>query len=110
MSLSLRELYESSPFSSAQAPYLEALYDRFLDDPASLDPQWRAFFEQLGPGMRAPARIVAAPLAAHRGHRGAAGEPIDAPLIGQAAATEKQAATISTARWTRTSTTGFTTR
>ena len=92
MSHSLRELYESSPFSSAQAPYVEALYDRFLDDPASLDPAWRAFFEQLGPGTPAPARLVAAPVAARRGDRGTAGEPGGAPASSTAAATEKQAA------------------
>ena len=92
MSLSLRELYESSPFSSAQAPYIEALYDRFLDDPALLDPKWRAFFEQLGPATRAPARIVAAPLAARRGQHGVGGPHLAAPPASEAAATEKQAA------------------
>ncbi len=46
---SLRELYESSPFSSAQAPYLEDLHGRFLSDPASVTAEWRQFFEKLGP-------------------------------------------------------------
>ncbi|TFH47536.1 MAG: hypothetical protein E4H01_08115, partial [Lysobacterales bacterium] len=50
MSPSLREQYESSPFSSAQAPYLEALFERFLGDPASVAAEWRAFFERLGTG------------------------------------------------------------
>ena len=63
MSASLRELYESSPFSSAQAPYLEALFERFLDDPASIATEWRAFFEGLGPAARAVARTTAAPAA-----------------------------------------------
>ncbi len=58
MSLSLRELYESSPFSSTQAPYLEALEERFLLDPASLSAEWRQFFERLGPG---PARLAPTP-------------------------------------------------
>ncbi len=48
MSRSLRELYESSPFSSAQAPYLEAQYERFLSDPAAVAPELRTFFGQLG--------------------------------------------------------------
>ena len=38
MSRSLRELYESSPFSSAQAPYVEEQYERYLSDPASRQP------------------------------------------------------------------------
>ncbi|MGQ0383626.1 MAG: 2-oxoglutarate dehydrogenase E1 component [Gammaproteobacteria bacterium] len=48
MSRSLRELIESSPFASSQAPYLEALYEQYLDAPGSLNPRWRQFFEQLG--------------------------------------------------------------
>jgi 2-oxoglutarate dehydrogenase E1 component len=55
MSRSLRELYESSPFSSVQAPYVEDQYERFLDDPASVSPEWRNFFGQVG-GARAAAR------------------------------------------------------
>ena len=56
MSRSLRELYESSPFSSAQAPYLEELYERFQSDPASLTPEWRDFFAQFGTGQRPASR------------------------------------------------------
>ncbi len=56
MSRSLRELYESSPFSSAQAPYLEEQYERFLNDPAILTPEWRDFFGQFGPVARPAAR------------------------------------------------------
>ena len=58
MSPSLRELYESSPFSSAQAPYLEALFERFVDDPASVAVEWRAFFERLGTGPTDTVRLV----------------------------------------------------
>ena len=49
MSRSLRELYESSPFSSAQAPYVEEQYERYLSDPASVSQEWRDFFGQFGP-------------------------------------------------------------
>jgi 2-oxoglutarate dehydrogenase E1 component len=49
MSRSLRELIESSPFASSQAPYLEALYEQFRESPDSLGPAWRRFFEALGP-------------------------------------------------------------
>jgi 2-oxoglutarate dehydrogenase complex dehydrogenase (E1) component-like enzyme len=43
MSRSLRELYASSPFSSAQAPYVEEQFERFLADPSSVSPEWREF-------------------------------------------------------------------
>ena len=60
MSRSLRELYESSPFSSAQAPYVEEQYERFLTDPSSVSQEWREFFGQFGPGVRLPARSTVA--------------------------------------------------
>ena len=60
MSRSLRELYESSPFSSAQAPYLEAQYERFLSDPAAVAPELQTFFGQLGAESRARPRRSAA--------------------------------------------------
>ena len=52
MSRSLRELYESSPFSSAQAPYVEEQYERFLADPSSVSAEWREFFSPFGAGPR----------------------------------------------------------
>jgi 2-oxoglutarate dehydrogenase E1 component len=58
MSPTLRELYESSPFSSAQAPYLEALFERFVDDPASVAVEWRTFFERLGTGATDTVRLL----------------------------------------------------
>ncbi len=60
MSRSLRELYESSPFSSAQAPYLEAQYERFLSDPATVAPQLRTFFGELGAATPAGRRRTVA--------------------------------------------------
>jgi 2-oxoglutarate dehydrogenase E1 component len=48
MSRSLRELYDSSPFSSAQAPYVEEQYERWLADPASVSAEWREFFAPFG--------------------------------------------------------------
>ncbi|MEX2150734.1 MAG: 2-oxoglutarate dehydrogenase E1 component [Steroidobacteraceae bacterium] len=59
MSRSLRELYESSPFSSAQAPFLEAQYERYLGNPADVEPEWRSFFDQLDGGR--PASVSPAP-------------------------------------------------
>jgi 2-oxoglutarate dehydrogenase E1 component len=52
MSRSLRELYESSPFSSSQAPYVEEQYERFQEDPASVSSEWRDFFAPFSGGAR----------------------------------------------------------
>src|ERR671910_420157 len=79
MSRSLRELYESSPFSSAQAPFLEAQYERWLQNPADVEPDWRKFFEQVGGGPETPRRVP----------RPLAGRPT---AIGEAVDGEKQAA------------------
>ena len=54
MSRSLRELYESSPFSSAQASYVEEQYERFQADPSSVSAEWRDFFGPFGTAPRAP--------------------------------------------------------
>ena len=65
MSRSLRELYESSPFSSAQASYVEQQYERYQADPSSVTPEWRDFFGPFGastrPALAMPARSPAAP-------------------------------------------------
>jgi 2-oxoglutarate dehydrogenase E1 component len=60
MSRSLRELYDSSPFSSAQAAYVEERYERFLEDPASVGADWREFFGQVGGGTLPRARATPA--------------------------------------------------
>jgi 2-oxoglutarate dehydrogenase E1 component len=79
MSRSLRELYESSPFSSAQAPFLEAQYERYLRNPADVEPEWRRFFDDLGGGR--PASVPTTP------RRRAPPSSVQAPAAG-----EKQAA------------------
>ncbi|WP_028006998.1 2-oxoglutarate dehydrogenase E1 component [Solimonas flava] len=35
---------ESSSINGANAPYVEAFYEQFLEDPESVDPSWRAYF------------------------------------------------------------------
>jgi 2-oxoglutarate dehydrogenase E1 component len=43
----LRTWWRSSPLAVANAPYLEQLYDRYLEDPSTLDPRWRSWFDSL---------------------------------------------------------------
>jgi 2-oxoglutarate dehydrogenase E1 component len=42
---------ESSPFYGGNAAFLEELYERFLQDPESLTPQWREYFQKLKAGL-----------------------------------------------------------
>ncbi len=53
MSESLSDQYATTPLSGGNAPFVESLYEQFLADPASVDPQWREYFERL---RGAPAR------------------------------------------------------
>src|SRR3546814_5180109 len=39
-----QSVIESSSINGANAPYVEAYYEQFLDDPESIDPSWRAYF------------------------------------------------------------------
>lgn len=54
---------ESSSIQGANAPYIEAFYEQFLDDPESVDPAWRAYFrsvqDQNAPRETAHSDVVA---------------------------------------------------
>jgi 2-oxoglutarate dehydrogenase E1 component len=50
MAVSLDELFQSTPLSGANAPYVEELYERYLADPASVDAKWREYFRGLALG------------------------------------------------------------
>ncbi len=41
-------MLSSTPLAAGNAPYVEAMYERFLEDPASIEPKWREFFAGLG--------------------------------------------------------------
>ena len=45
---SMQELQTSSYLSGGNAPYIEELYDTYLQDPDAIDSQWRQYFEKLG--------------------------------------------------------------
>ena len=38
---------ETSFLASANGPFVEELYARYVSDPASVDPEWAAFFSDL---------------------------------------------------------------
>ncbi len=46
-----QEFAQTSFLYAANAPYLEDLQARYARDPASVDAEWRAFFEQMKDGV-----------------------------------------------------------
>ena len=48
MSHSLKEQYASSPLFGGNAAAVEGLYEKYLDDPASVAGAWRDYFDTLG--------------------------------------------------------------
>ncbi|HUP91213.1 MAG TPA: 2-oxoglutarate dehydrogenase E1 component, partial [Solimonas sp.] len=54
---------ESSSIQGANAPYIEAYYEQFLEDPESVDPAWRGYFrnvqDQNAPREVAHSEVVA---------------------------------------------------
>jgi 2-oxoglutarate dehydrogenase E1 component len=93
MPQSLSELLAGTPLSGANATYVEALYERYLQDPASLDPAWRSYFDALPASGRPerPHSPVIAEVAA-RTQRPPAVNGTAAAAAGGATSNQKQAA------------------
>jgi 2-oxoglutarate dehydrogenase E1 component len=49
MTATLAELLAGTPLSGGNAGYVEALYERYLEDRDAVEPRWREFFASLGP-------------------------------------------------------------
>jgi 2-oxoglutarate dehydrogenase E1 component len=63
MSHSLQQIYAASPLFAGNADYVEDLYARWLQDPASVGARWRQFFaEQAPPTPGATPSVAAAGL------------------------------------------------
>ena len=48
MSNSLKEQYASSPLYGSNAAAVEAMYERYVEDPDSVPDGWRSYFRSLG--------------------------------------------------------------
>lgn len=44
----MEDLWQSSQLEGENAAYLEGLYEAYLDDPKSVAPKWRSYFDSLG--------------------------------------------------------------
>ncbi len=73
-------MLEPTPLYGGNAEFLDALYERYLREPASVDERWRSYFAQWGPaeGERAHRPVTDAIAARAAGPRVPAGEPADA--------------------------------
>jgi 2-oxoglutarate dehydrogenase E1 component len=54
-----RAFLSSTPLAAGNAPYVEAMYEQFLADPNSVEPQWRDYFAGLG---ATPGEVAHGPL------------------------------------------------
>ncbi|MGH8660536.1 MAG: 2-oxoglutarate dehydrogenase E1 subunit family protein, partial [Burkholderiales bacterium] len=43
----MKQLLANSYLFGANAPFIEALYDAWLKDPAAVEPRWRDYFDEL---------------------------------------------------------------
>lgn len=81
----MKQLLGSSYLSGGNAPFVEGLYEDYLDDPTAVPEAWREYFDKLAQQPGAVARDVAhapvinafADLAKTGGYRAAAGRPVD---------------------------------
>ena len=73
-------MLEPTPLYGGNADFLDALYEQYLRDPASVDERWRSYFGQLAPlgGERAHGPIRDAIVARAAAPRGSAGAPTEA--------------------------------
>lgn len=81
----MKQLSGSSYLFGGNAPFVEELYERYLDNPASVPEEWREYFDHLAQQPGAAAHDVAhtpvinafAGLARQGGYRNAAAAPVD---------------------------------
>lgn len=89
-----QQQYESTPLQGANATYVEALYEAYLEDPASVPSAWRQYFSSIGAEA---GDIAHGPIVAEVGRRlrqlpGVGPAPAAARAPAAAQASEKQAA------------------
>ncbi|MBK7249819.1 MAG: 2-oxoglutarate dehydrogenase E1 component [Gammaproteobacteria bacterium] len=53
MAASLKSQIRSTPLFGGNAPYVEALYEQYLRNPASVEPRWREYLDALAGGAHA---------------------------------------------------------
>jgi 2-oxoglutarate dehydrogenase E1 component len=59
MSQMMKQKFETTPIFGGNAPFVEELYERYLDDPAQVPEAWRAYFDRLAQEAGSAVRDVA---------------------------------------------------
>jgi len=78
-------MLEPTPLYGGNGDFLDALYEQYLSDPASVDERWREYFARLGAGADQPHAAVRAAIAARAAAGGAAKAAAPAANAKQAA-------------------------
>src|SRR5438874_1866334 len=83
-------MLEPTPLYGGNAEFLDALYEQYLRDPASVEERWRTYFTQLAPAEAAGAERAHSPIRAEIAQRAArtAGTPYAVSLDGAANANQ----------------------
>ena len=53
----IKDLIENSYLFGGNAPYVEDLYEQYLEDPNSVDEKWRQYFDRLQQAPASGARV-----------------------------------------------------
>jgi 2-oxoglutarate dehydrogenase E1 component len=87
MSKSLKQRYESSPLFGGNAPYVEAFYEQYLEDPSSVSDELRGYFDGISGGARqVPRGPVETEMAAAAGRMRLVGGAVPEGLLDKQAA------------------------
>ena len=60
-----REMLGNSYLFGANAPFIEELYDRYLENPDTVEPCWRSYFDELQQPDDGARDVAHAPIQAH---------------------------------------------
>jgi 2-oxoglutarate dehydrogenase E1 component len=86
------DIFDATSFlSGTNAAFLEALYDQYLANPASVDPEWQAYFAGLGEQGLSPTQLGRGPAWQRDRKPGIPGDDLTGALSGQTAPLPKPA-------------------
>jgi len=86
------DIFDATSFlSGTNAAFLEALYDQYLANPASVDPEWQAYFAGLGERGLTPTQLGRGPAWRRDSKASVPGDELTGALSGQTAPLPKPA-------------------
>jgi 2-oxoglutarate dehydrogenase E1 component len=77
----MRAQWETSYLFDGNAPFIESLYESYLQDPDAVPEKWRRYFEQLAGGVRDVPHTPVRELLAHQAHQAHQHAPPLAPEL-----------------------------